>query len=92
MWLSTKNIGIDQLSKKLDHKMMDFFEVIGKKNILLELQLLQAIKIHNIFHLNLLWKASTNPLTSQLNQSAPPVIINNKEKWEVKNIFDARSF
>ena len=37
MWLSTKNISNDQSFKKLDHKMISFFEVIGKKSILLKL-------------------------------------------------------
>ena len=63
MWLSTKNISIDQLFKKLDYKMIDLFEVIGKKSISLELQLPQAIKIHNVFQPNLLQKAPTEPLT-----------------------------
>ena len=54
VWLSTKNISTDQSSKKLDHKMIDPFDVIGKKSILLELQLPQAMKIHNVFHPNLL--------------------------------------
>lgn len=39
IWLSTKNINTDQPSKKLDHKMICSFEVIKKKDILLELQL-----------------------------------------------------
>ena len=54
MSLFTKNIIIDQLFKKLDHKIISLFEVIRKKNILLEFQLSQVMKIHNIFHPNLL--------------------------------------
>ena len=80
VWLSTKNISTDRPSKKLDHKMIGPFDVIGKKGISLELQLLQAMKIHNVFHLNLLQKASTDPLTGQVNELAPPVIIYNEEK------------
>ena len=37
MWLSTKYISTNQLSKKLDHKMIGPFKVIRKKNILLKL-------------------------------------------------------
>ena len=37
IWLSTKNISTDRPSKKLDQKIISFFEVIGKKGILLEL-------------------------------------------------------
>ena len=53
IWLSTKNISTDRLSKKLDHKIIGFFDIIEKKSISLELQLPQAMKIHNVFHWNL---------------------------------------
>ena len=49
------------------------------------------MKIHNVIHLNLLWKASIDPLTGQVNEPAPPVIIDNEEEWEVEDIFDTRS-
>ncbi len=71
--------------------MIESFDVIEKKSISLELQLLQTMKIHNIFYLNLLWKTSIAPLTSQVNKPIPPIIINNKEEWEVEKILDARS-
>lgn len=60
MWLFTQNISINQSSKKLNHKMISFFKVIGKKDLLLKLQFLQAMKIHNVFHPNLLQKALTD--------------------------------
>ena len=68
------------------------FEVIEIKGISLELQLFQTMKIHNVFHPNLLQKASTDPLISQVNKPAPLVIINNEEKWKVEDILVARSF
>ena len=92
MWLSIKNISTNQPSKKLDHKMIGLFEVIGKKSILLELQLPQAMKIHNIFHPNLLQKASTDLLTGQVNESVSSIIINNKVEIEVEDIFDAKNY
>ena len=60
--------------------MISLFKVIRKKSILLELQLLQTIKIHNIFYLNLLQKVLIDLLTGQVNKLILPVIINNKEK------------
>ena len=71
--------------------MLGLFKVIGNKRVSVELQLPQSMKIHNVFYLNLLQKALTNPLTNQVNKPSPPVIINNKEEWEVEDILDARS-
>ena len=81
MWLFTKNISTNQLAKKLYHKIIGFFEVIKKKNnISLKLQLFQAIKIYNNFQPNLLQKALTNLLTSQINELTLSIIINNEDK------------
>lgn len=91
-WLSTKNITTDRPSKKLDHKMLGSFEVIGNKGVSVELELPQSMKIHNVFHSNLLRKASMDPLTNQINEPMPPVIISNEEEWEVEDILDARSY
>ncbi len=91
VWLSTKNISTNRPSKKLDHKMMGPYDIIGKKDISLELQLPQAMKIQNVFDSNPLQKTSTDPLTGQVNKLAPSIIINNKEEWEVEDIFDVRS-
>ena len=50
------------------------------------------MKIHNVFHPNLLQKTSTDPLTNQVNEPPSPFIINNEEEWEVENILDARCY
>ena len=78
VWLSTRNITTDQPSKKLHHKMLGSFEVIGNKRVSVELQLPQSMKIHNVFHPNLLQKASTDALTNQVNEPPPSFIINNE--------------
>lgn len=92
MWLSTENIITDQSSLKLDHKMIDIFKVIRKKDISLKLQLLQAMKLNNVFHLNIVQKISIDPLSDEVNEPAPQVIVNNQEEWEVENISPIRSF
>lgn len=40
IWLSIKNISTDQQFKKLNHTIISLFEIIGKKDISLKLQLL----------------------------------------------------
>lgn len=44
---------MNQILKKLDHKMIGLFEIIVKKNISQELQPLQTMKIYNVVYLNL---------------------------------------
>ena len=80
------------MSKKLDYKMFNFFEVIGSKRVFIELQLPQSMKIYNVFYFNLFWKALIDPLTNQVNKLSSLIIINNKQEWEVEDIFDAGSY
>ena len=54
------------------------------------LDLPHTMKIHDVFHPNLLRKAATDPLPSQQNSSLPPTVVNNKEEWEVDDILDAK--
>ncbi len=71
--------------------MLGPFEVIRNKGVSVELQLPQSMKIHNVFHPNLLQKALTDLMTNQVNKPPPLVIINNEEDWEVEDILDVRS-
>ena len=90
VWLSTKNIKTERLSKKLNHKMVDPFRIKALVGSLCRLKLPTSMKIHNVFHPSLLQKVSIDPLPGQHNDPAPPIIIDNEEKWEVDNILDAR--
>ena len=54
------------------------------------LELLHTMKIHNVFHPNLLLKVADNPLPGQRNSPLPPTVMDNKEEWEVDNILDAK--
>lgn len=62
------------------------------KDILLKLQLFQAMKIYNVFYLDLLWKTSIYLLISHVNKSILSIIIDNEEEWEVEDICDAKSY
>ena len=55
-----------------------------KKSILIELQLSQAMKIHNVFHPNFLQKASPNPLIGQVNEVVTSIIIQNDISGRLK--------
>lgn len=87
-----KNINTNQLFKKLDYKILDLFEIISKKNVFLELKLLQLIKVYNIFYLNLFQKTILDLLINPVNKFLPLVIIINKEKWKFEEIFYTRNY
>ena len=90
VWLSTRNIKIERLSKKLDHKMIGPYKVKELVGSSYQLELLYTMKIYDVFHLNLLWKAADNPLPSQQNSLPPPTVVNNEEEWEVDDILNAK--
>ena len=46
--------------------------------------------IHDVFHPNLLRLAAEDPPLGQYNNPLPPVVVNDKEKWEVDDILDAK--
>ena len=45
-----------------------------------QLDLLYTIKIHDVFHSNILQKTATDPLSGQQNSPPPPTIVNDKEE------------
>ena len=54
MFLSSKNIDIIRLSKKLDNKRFNSFEIRKLIDVFYYLALLDIIRIYNIFYLKLL--------------------------------------
>jgi hypothetical protein len=90
VWLFIKNIKIERLFKKLDHKWIDSYII---KKILKEacqLNLSQLMKIHDTFHTSLLRSAVTNSLIEQIQSSSLSVIMNEEEEYEINDILDNR--
>ena len=90
VWLLTRNIKTERPSKKLDHKMIGPYKIKKLVGLLYQLDLPTSMKIHDVFHPSLLQKTSADPLPGQHNDPAPPVIVDDEEKWEVDDILDAR--
>ena len=90
VFLSTKNIRTERPSKKLNDKNIGLFKIKKLMGSLYQLELLYIMKIHDIFHFNLLQKAANNPLPGQQNSPLPPIVVNNKEEWKVNNILNAK--
>lgn len=80
IWLSTKNIKTKKPLKKLDYKQIKLFKVKKLVKSLYKLDLSMLIKIHNIFHPNLLRLMATNSLPRQCNPPPSFIIADKREK------------
>ena len=67
VWLSTRNIKTKKLLKKLNHKIIGPYKIKKLVGSSYQLELPHTIKIYDIFHPNLLWKAVDDPLSNQQN-------------------------
>ena len=92
VWLSTKTIQTERSSKKLDHKMIGPYRVEELIGSACRLKLPASMKIHDVFHTSLLRKTADDPLPGQLNEPPPPVIVDDKDEWEMDDILDARRY
>ena len=63
VFLSTKNIRTERLSKKLDDKNIGPFKIKKLVGLLYQLELPHTMKIHDVFYPNLLQKSSRRPPT-----------------------------
>jgi hypothetical protein len=94
VWLSTKNIRTTRPSKKLDQRRMGPFPIsaiIGPRAYRLTLP--GNLKIHPVFHVNLLEPvARDDPIPGHIAPEPPPVEIEGRPEWEVSEVIDSRRY
>jgi hypothetical protein len=90
VWLSTRNIQIDRSFRKFDHKMLESFKILKKRNNSYKLELSIEMNIHSMFHISLLRKDFENSLSKQIIASSSFVVIDDEKKFDVKDIIDSR--
>jgi transposase InsO family protein len=92
VWLLRRNIITTRPSDKLDYKRLGPFRVtekIGKVNY--RLQLPASMKIHPVFHVNLLEPFHPNDIPGRVQDPPPPVTVDGHEEFEVEEILDSRT-
>jgi hypothetical protein len=89
VWLSTRNLKTSRPSKKLEYKRAGPYTVskIINKNAYTP-DLPKTMRNHNIFHVSLL-DPYTPPAKGQPSQDPHPMIVEDKEEWEVDRILDS---
>ena len=91
VWLDARNIKTLRPQKKLDWKNigpLKITKVISPYAYRLDLP--ASMKIHPVFHTNLLRPAATDPLPGQNPDPPPPVEVEGVEEWEVEDVIDSR--
>ena len=86
IFLFSRNIITDRFFKKLEDKMLKFFLIKKKIETFYQLQLLDFMKVHDIFHPHLMRKNSDDPLFEQVQKSLESIVIKKSEEYELNNI------
>jgi hypothetical protein len=89
IWLSTRNIQIARLTVKLNDRNIDFYRVskIFLNSLIVQLELLDIVKMYFVFHVNLLQHDVNDFFLEQRSKSKDLVIAEEEQrKWYINDI------
>jgi len=92
MFLNERNIVTARPSKKLDDKMLGPFTNLGPVDSSYKLELPESMRVHDVFHPDLLRPAADDPLPGQKNEPPGPIVVNDEDEWEIDDILDSRRY
>jgi hypothetical protein len=96
VWLSTSNLKSQRPSKSLDYTRLGPFKIKEQVNDLaFKLELPAHMKIHNVFHVNLLEPYNLSTISGRTNEPIPPIeyedeLGNTNLEFEVNEILDVK--
>ncbi|MBW0529527.1 hypothetical protein O181_069242 [Austropuccinia psidii MF-1] len=92
VWLASKNIKTTRPTKKLSERWLGPFEVLKKiGSHAYHLKLPQQWKtVHPVFHVSLLEPVKQSTIPNQHQLPPPPIIVEDKEEWEVAHVLDSK--
>ncbi len=80
MFLNERNIITARLFKKLNDKMLDSFQIINLVDSYYKLKLSETMRIHDVFHSELLCLVVNDSLSDQKNESSRSIVINDENE------------
>ena len=72
--------------------MIESYFIIKIVDASYQIQLLESVKIFDIFHFSFLRKTFENSLFKQINELASSIVINDEKKWKMNDVFDVRKY
>ena len=93
VWLNAKNLNTARPSVKLDDRHVGPFRVkrVFRNHLVVELELPESMKVHPVFHANLLSHVATDPLPGQIQAPREPVVAENGERaWYVNRVLNSK--
>jgi len=92
MFLNERNIVTARSFKKLDDKMLDSFINLDFVDSSYKLELSESMRVHDVFHSDLLRPAVDDFLPGQKNESSDSIVVNDEDEWEIDDILDSRRY
>jgi len=92
MFLNERNIVTARSFKKLDDKMLDSFTNLDLVGSSYKLELSESMRVHDVFHSDLLRPAVDDLLPDQKNESSGSIVINDEDEWEIDDILNSRRY
>ncbi len=88
MFLNEWNIVTARFFKKLNDKMLDSFQIIDLIDSFYKLKLFKTMRIHDVFHSELLHLVVNNSLFNQKNEFLRSIVINDEDEWKINDILN----
>jgi len=92
VFLNERNIVTARSFKKLDDKMLDPFTNLDLVDSSYKLELSESMRVHDVFHSDLLRSAADDPLPGQKNEPSDSIVINDEDEWEIDDILNSRRY
>ncbi len=80
MFLNERNIVTARFFKKLDDKMLDSFKITDSVDFFYKLRLSDTMRIHDVFHSELLRSVVDDSLSDQKNELSKSIVINDENE------------
>ncbi len=88
MFLNKRNIITARSFKKLNDKMLDSFQITESVDSFYKLKLSKTMRIHDVFHSELLHSVVNDSLSDQKNELSKSIVINDEDEWKIDDILN----